>query len=674
MTRARVHVQAQSGFTLIEAMVALTILLAALVGTFTLVDAANSRSGNSRAREGATNLAREVIEQARTIKYSDLRETDPDLTGGTLLAELQTRPGLQDDLPGTAGWQSSRRGFTYTLVTTVCAVDDPGDKIGAHNDPAVRFCDDTLALPPGTEDGSPEDLRRVRIDVTYTDRSRTATVSMTATVNSTGQLTGPPITDLRLKTPIVTIGTQADPTVTTPAPSLVFTVTTSPSATKVYWSVDGQSMGQGTRVNATQWEFTWAIGAVSDGIYDVATQASNLQNEIGPERTMKVRLARLGAAAPADFVGGYNKVWKSGAEIWVGEMAWQASRERNVIGYRLYRPNGSIVPCDRANLSATYYRLTTCIDEAAPPQAGTTDAQRTYRVVAVFRDANNILAESSASTKILAPTEIAEPPTQRRAYLLQMAPAGPKPNCYATGDQQAMLIGTTGAASTITGQGRTIAFCSSPFAAGDRWETTAPTFSARVTQTLGNGASADCLITAYLSVNGAIPFISSWARITKTHPANGVVTWPNFAMAGPYTFAAGDRLNLILVFENQKNCNDVTLSYGGPLAGNPGQVGVTTTLVAPRVNSTRLAAPTGLTGTRSGSNVTLSWTPPAGGGVDFYRIYKGGREVYVNRKDTAGQGTATETWTDPEWDGSPYYVTAVSDNLVESPMAGPVTP
>jgi hypothetical protein len=73
-------------------------------------------------------------------------------------------------------------------------------------------------------------------------------------------------------------------------------------------------------------------------------------------------------------------------------------------------------------------------------------------------------------------------------------------------------------------------------------------------------------------------------------------------------------------------------------------------------------------------SVTLSWSAPKAGGtaVAFYRIYRGSSD-YTGRYDLTANG-ATTTYSDSDAVSThSYWVTAVSTNLGESPLLGPVT-
>src|SRR3954465_804015 len=90
-----------SGFTILEVMVAAVVLLVGLLGTFTVIDTAHSTITTTKAREQATSLQRELIEAVRTIPYDQLT---PNGVGGL----LRNQPA-----PGAAprpcpGWRGRR--------------------------------------------------------------------------------------------------------------------------------------------------------------------------------------------------------------------------------------------------------------------------------------------------------------------------------------------------------------------------------------------------------------------------------------------------------------------------------------------------------------------------------------------------------------------------------------
>src|SRR5205823_15075697 len=65
-------IRTQTGLTLVETMVAAALLLVGLLGTVKLIDVASSSQGDAKAREGATSLARELLEDAHQTGYSQI--------------------------------------------------------------------------------------------------------------------------------------------------------------------------------------------------------------------------------------------------------------------------------------------------------------------------------------------------------------------------------------------------------------------------------------------------------------------------------------------------------------------------------------------------------------------------------------------------------------------------
>lgn len=61
----RRHFRSETGFTLIEVMVTMLILLVGLAGAVTLVNGANAATVRTKERDAATSLQRELTEYAR---------------------------------------------------------------------------------------------------------------------------------------------------------------------------------------------------------------------------------------------------------------------------------------------------------------------------------------------------------------------------------------------------------------------------------------------------------------------------------------------------------------------------------------------------------------------------------------------------------------------------------
>jgi prepilin-type N-terminal cleavage/methylation domain-containing protein len=121
---ARAPRKDESGFTLVEVLVAMTVMLTGVLGVATLVNTADSATGDSLAREGSTNLAREILERSRQVPYNSL--------GGSSASSLIRAKFTDETTTAGAGssWTITRRGITYTTSTTACRIDDPSDGSG----------------------------------------------------------------------------------------------------------------------------------------------------------------------------------------------------------------------------------------------------------------------------------------------------------------------------------------------------------------------------------------------------------------------------------------------------------------------------------------------------------------------------------------------------------------
>ena len=90
----------ECGFTIVELLVAILILVAGLLGTVMLINAANATSLNNNLRETANNLSREVAEAANGLTYASVTSTG-------LLPAMQAQPGLADASTATDGRSSA---------------------------------------------------------------------------------------------------------------------------------------------------------------------------------------------------------------------------------------------------------------------------------------------------------------------------------------------------------------------------------------------------------------------------------------------------------------------------------------------------------------------------------------------------------------------------------------
>jgi Tfp pilus assembly protein PilV len=314
----------ERGFSLVELMVASLVLVTGVLATMTMIDGANRRITETRGREAATNLAREVIEATRAIPY-------PEITPETLETLLKAQPGLAD-ASSAAGWNIVRRNATYTVTATSCMIDDddPRDGLGDHTGLGT-FCADSLAQ--GTVDRNADDYKRVSIEVSRVKGTQRTAVKQAAVINNPGSQFAPSV---RTLTP--TVPALASPyTVTTPATtSITFTARVTPRASYVDWFVDNiKQVGGATRGTVDDWTFNWPIpSSVVDGLYLIGAQGFSSSDQSGTEKAISIVLNRFRPARPATFRGGRNGALGL-------EFEWSPSPDRDVVGYRVYRVVGT---------------------------------------------------------------------------------------------------------------------------------------------------------------------------------------------------------------------------------------------------------------------------------------------------------------------------------------------
>ncbi len=118
----------EDGFTIIEVMIAILILVIGVFGTMTLIEGSLASTSRTTAREQGTNLARDVVERSRQLAYKD---TKMDVAPANLRAKLPSSDNTTA-LTGSAldTFDVTRRGTTYTVKIFACSIDDPTDGVG----------------------------------------------------------------------------------------------------------------------------------------------------------------------------------------------------------------------------------------------------------------------------------------------------------------------------------------------------------------------------------------------------------------------------------------------------------------------------------------------------------------------------------------------------------------
>jgi prepilin-type N-terminal cleavage/methylation domain-containing protein len=350
------------GFTLIEVLVAMAVLLIGIMGAVTLIDRANGATVTTRNREAATNLARELVEAARSVPYDQLSVPIDE--------KLQSFQGLSDEKPLESGWQIERRNQLFTVTATVCTVDDAKDGIADHGTDAAFFCDNP-APTTGTVERNPEDYKRVRVEAAWTTRGVNREVHQTVLINNPGSAAGPAVLSLD---PDNFTGT----TVTSGISTLRFRATTSSIPKDVAWLVDGARKGHATASDGVgfQWKFDWPIGppavpgvavdpsTLLDGPFLVGAEAFNKYGVSGPSRSLTIRLNRSAPLIPGSLAAGRSGD-PSDLDGQIVNLEWLRNPERDIVRYRVFRAtdvtmNGAVEIC-------SVERALVCVDADPPP-------------------------------------------------------------------------------------------------------------------------------------------------------------------------------------------------------------------------------------------------------------------------------------------------------------------
>lgn len=383
---------------------AAAILAVGLIGLLGLLDTSVKASASTRAREGATSLAREILEDARTIPYAQIIPT-------SIESQLQAMEALADH-SSASGWQIERRGFSYTVAVKECAIDNPKDGLAETH--GSTFCEGQESWKTGgAVDTAPEDLKRITVEVSWTIQKRTSTVKQVSTLTAAGQAVGLTATNLEITSAynkVLSNSTSTTPIVTEKeTKALTFSVTFPEGTSAIIWSLEGAKQEELTPSSkATSLTFSWTINEsakgiyVSDGTYQVAAQTVDSTGVIGPPISIPVRLIRGTPAAPKEIVGGFNTVFSGGVETEVGEIQWKANTERNVIGYRVYGPGNELIcPESLETLSTS----TACTDFHVSGKP----VERPYTVVAIYRNQYEEVTQSPSSSLTIKRTESTAP-------------------------------------------------------------------------------------------------------------------------------------------------------------------------------------------------------------------------------------------------------------------------
>ncbi len=388
----------QRGFTLVELLVTMVIVLGGMAATAALVVGANATTSGTQAREAATSLAREAVEGSRALSY-------PRLAQNTVVSELQAQNGLDDSRPADSGWQVERRNTVFTVTVTTCSVDDPRDGIGEHA--ASAYCSDPAQTSPA--DAAPDDYKRVVSTVSWKPQGRPErTVRQTATITNPGSSSGPRIVTL-------TKDPSADPISGDSTGQVSFEATTSVKAEAVKWSLDGV-VEHTDAPSSTSSSYDWTINNgstyVVDGTYLASVTAYDAQGQPGTSRSITVKLDRGRPVAVDGLTGGWNALRS------IVELEWQGNPESDVVKFRVYRkpPTGSpVLICENVPTKLE------CIDPS-PPAGETID----YYVVALDQEVPSGALREGAPSPLKTVTRTINQPQPPGELSVTPTPEGPR--------------------------------------------------------------------------------------------------------------------------------------------------------------------------------------------------------------------------------------------------------
>jgi Tfp pilus assembly protein PilV len=449
----------QRGFTIIEVLVSGAVLLTGLLGVITMVDGANATGGTQRAREQGVALARELLENARSVPYSQL-------VPAAMVAKLQGMPGLANANAGS-GWTIQRRGVTYGVAVGVCSIDDASDGYGTEDpnyacsnmagapsvpcaqlvgrtgsvagdaqavaqisntlsrqksvgacglDPDLdgrvdnltqadaSACANSACQPATSGDSSPDDYKRLVALLTWSTKQGGSYVLESTVVVNPGMAAGPTISQFTLKSGFNNGSStilNLDPSTNQAITSVPFTATSDSNTVSLQWTLNGTPQGSATNSGGT-WSFNWPIGTtgsgseVLDGNYTVGVVPFDSNGNAGTGRSMTVTLNRRVPYAPPNLVGGRNSS--------LVDLQWSPNKEGDIAGYHAYRIVGSgqpdVLVCSTKNATSN-----SCQD-TSPPNASSIQ----YYVVAVDTSPSGSAREGDHSANLTVTNPPSTPP------------------------------------------------------------------------------------------------------------------------------------------------------------------------------------------------------------------------------------------------------------------------
>jgi Tfp pilus assembly protein PilV len=368
LTRLGRRLRASEGFTIVEVMVAAVVLVVGLGAVLSMLVTADHVISTTRYRQEETSIAREVLEDARNLPYtqviqsslaSSLQSSVPNstLSGSTLVVKRYLSPSTSGQV-------------NFDVTFTSCSLDSPSDGYGNHDSAPLSggsWCPDTAAN--ATTDSNPDDFKRVSVTVTPETRT-TPTVQQTVLVYQR-PVNGPAVSCLSTTSTCPGVNVT-----TTNGSSLNFNVTTTATASRIQWLVNGnppasnQIGGGGVdpyAPSSTSSSFTWKYPTTTfggntytiDGTYTITAVAYDSDGNSGTRSTVQVTLNQHTVLPPSSITAGWNDLMQ-GVDI-----QWLPSVDQDVLYYTVYHTwNGVTTQVTTCGTSGQV-NGTSCTDTAA---------------------------------------------------------------------------------------------------------------------------------------------------------------------------------------------------------------------------------------------------------------------------------------------------------------------
>jgi hypothetical protein len=315
------------------------VLLVGLGALMEMLITADHVISNTRLRQEETSIAREVLEDARGLSYSSLIQSSmasslqsvvpgSTVSGSTLVVTRSISP-------------STASGVSFNVTFTECSLDSPSDGYGDHTSAPLSggsWCSDVASS--GTTDSNPDDYKRISVTVTPQTKS-TPTVQQTILIYQLPQ-NGPAVSCLS-----TTSSCPGSNVTVTSGSSLTFNVTTTSTASRIQWLVNGntpassQIGGGGVDPYApstTSSTFTWAYPTTTyngttytiDGTYTITAVAYDAEGNSGTRSTLQVTVNEHTVLPPATVTAGWNDLM-GGVDV-----QWLPSVDQDVQYYQVW--------------------------------------------------------------------------------------------------------------------------------------------------------------------------------------------------------------------------------------------------------------------------------------------------------------------------------------------------